>query len=326
MMWINDRIGCIEVHLPDSPLRCTNSYVIRGAERNLIIDTGFQLPECYETFQNGLKELDIDIDRTDFFLSHQHADHTGLVPSVASPHSRIYISQIDLDYLKKVISGEFHQRLKARFIVEGFPVEMAEEYVVSGVMRKRGLQTLDRRFTGLQDGARLKEYGSVLQTIHVPGHTPGQMMLYDVENQWMFTGDHILFNISPNITAWVDREDSLGDFLNSLRSCKRYPVKQAFPAHRMSGDYSARIDELILHHHRRFKELEGILHNESGLHAYDIARSMKWRVTVNGWDNLPLPQKWFAMGECLAHLDYLRRSGRIEQYEENGLKRYRNSK
>lgn len=326
IMWINERIGCIEVHLPNSPLRCTNSYLIRGKERNLIIDTGFQMPECYEAFQKGLKELDVDIDKTDFFLTHQHADHTGLVPSVASSQSRIYISQIDLDYLKKVISGEFHQRLKARFITEGFPAALAEEYVVSGVMRKRGLQALDDRFTGLQDSARLGEYGPVLQAIHVPGHTPGQMMLYDEENQYMFTGDHVLFNISPNITAWVDREDSLGDYLSSLLKSKAYPVRQAFPGHRMAGDYRSRIDELLNHHVHRFDEIRAILDAHPNLHAYDITRRMTWHVNVTGWAHVPLAQKWFAMGECLSHMDRLVKLGCVEKTMKNDIVRYKNCK
>lgn len=38
----------IEVPLPNNPLRYLNSYVVRGRDRFLVIDTGFNRPECRE--------------------------------------------------------------------------------------------------------------------------------------------------------------------------------------------------------------------------------------------------------------------------------------
>ena len=36
----------IEVPLPGTPLKSLNAYCIVGGERALLIDTGFNLPEC----------------------------------------------------------------------------------------------------------------------------------------------------------------------------------------------------------------------------------------------------------------------------------------
>jgi len=69
----------IEIPLPGSPLKALNSYVIRNTERNLIVDTGWNQKECLRTMQAGLKELGIDAGKTDFFITHLHADHFGLV-------------------------------------------------------------------------------------------------------------------------------------------------------------------------------------------------------------------------------------------------------
>ena len=40
---IEDNIYTIPVPLPNNPLRSLNSYVIKGEDRNLLIDTGFRL-------------------------------------------------------------------------------------------------------------------------------------------------------------------------------------------------------------------------------------------------------------------------------------------
>ena len=85
----------IIIPLPNSPLKDLNSYVIKGGDRNLIIDTGFNRTVCYEAMQQGLNELAIDLNRTDFMLTHMHADHTGLVERLATDSSRIFFSRID---------------------------------------------------------------------------------------------------------------------------------------------------------------------------------------------------------------------------------------
>jgi len=85
----------IVVPLPNSPLKDLNSYVIKGDDRNLIIDTGFNRSVCHEAMLKGLAELGIDLTRTDFMLTHMHADHTGLVSRLATETSKIYFSRID---------------------------------------------------------------------------------------------------------------------------------------------------------------------------------------------------------------------------------------
>ena len=41
----------IEIPLPDSPLKSLNSYVIKAADRNLIIDTGLNRKECFRAMR-----------------------------------------------------------------------------------------------------------------------------------------------------------------------------------------------------------------------------------------------------------------------------------
>ena len=78
---INDvpAIFQIYVPLPDNPLKNLNCYVLQSKNEWLIIDTGFNRPECKSALEHGMQELGIDIENTSLFLTHLHSDHTGLV-------------------------------------------------------------------------------------------------------------------------------------------------------------------------------------------------------------------------------------------------------
>ena len=47
----------LEIPLPGSPLKAVNSYVIKGRERNLIIDTGMRRRECLDAMRAGLERF-----------------------------------------------------------------------------------------------------------------------------------------------------------------------------------------------------------------------------------------------------------------------------
>ena len=69
----------IEIPLPKNPLKALNSYLIKGDGRFLIIDTGMNREECQNAMFTALEELKVDLKKTDFFITHIHADHLGLV-------------------------------------------------------------------------------------------------------------------------------------------------------------------------------------------------------------------------------------------------------
>ncbi len=65
----------LKIPLPQSPLKYLNSYIIRDTNRSMIIDTGLNRKECFEAMMAGLHKLGIQLERTDIFITHLHADH-----------------------------------------------------------------------------------------------------------------------------------------------------------------------------------------------------------------------------------------------------------
>ena len=90
----------LKIPLPESPLKYLNSYVIRDAERSLIIDTGLNRRECLEAMQAGLRQLGIDLKKADFFITHLHADHFGLVGKLATDASDVYFSRPEKELME----------------------------------------------------------------------------------------------------------------------------------------------------------------------------------------------------------------------------------
>jgi glyoxylase-like metal-dependent hydrolase (beta-lactamase superfamily II) len=234
----------------------------------------------------------------------------------------VYITEIDRTYLCKVLAGETGKGLRVRFQAEGFPEDLITLIETTSPARIQALERVDDHFYGLSDEEEIHVGIYRLRTILVPGHTPGCAMFWMEDQKTMFTGDHLLFDITPNITTWIGIEDALSNYLDSLGKSKGYPVKRALPGHREPGKYQERIEKLLAHHERRITQALEVISANPGLSAYEIAERMTWKIRARNWDAFPTVQKWFAVGECLSHLDYLRKRGKITRLMADGIYRY----
>ena len=233
------------------------------------------------------------------------------------------MSQIDLERQRRICRGEFRNQQNNRFLQEGFPESELEYAQAHNPARILALPAITSAFEEITDGDVLHVGAYRLTTISVPGHTPGNCVFWDEEHGILFSGDHILFDITPNITAWPEVEDSLGSYLDSLEKIKCLPVRQTLPGHRKTGDFHKRTDVLLQHHLDRLNEVLKIMEENPGLSAYEIAGKMTWKIRSRNWQEFPPVQKVFAVGECLAHLDYLRGRGNLFREEREGVYRYR---
>ena len=319
---IEDNIYYIHVTLPDSPLKNLNAYLIKGKNRNLLIDTGFRRPECRESLEEGLSELEVSMDDTDIFLTHLHSDHTGLASEIASDTTKVFIGAEDGQRLMHVRGNSMSEAAIQEQQQDGFSA--AELTLLPQSPSWRYASRGREDYILLNDGNVLEYGGRKLRLVCTPGHTPGHMCLWDSENKVMFLGDHVLFDITPNITTWPDFEDPLGKYVTSLVAISGYPVRIALPGHRgIGGSLSERVGSIIKHHGRRLKEMLDVLDIYPGLSAYDLAGKMSWNIrTEHGWADFPTEQRWFAVKETKAHLEYLKQRGRVKMELWDGIMLY----
>ena len=297
----------LEIPLPGNPLKAVNSYVFKSPDRNLIVDTGMNRQECLDAMMAGLSELDIDLAVTDLFITHMHADHSGLISHLATETSKVFCSQTDADIIN--LKDDWHDMLTFASR-SGFPDD--EDAIRQHPGFKYGVRKLID-FTIVADGdiINIGEYS--FRCVSTPGHTPGHLCLYDQDKKLLISGDHILGKITPNISLFANDHSPLNQYLDSLSKIYSMEIDQVLPAHRFTfTNCQGRIDQLRQHHHNRAAAILSVL-QKGPQNAFEIASQLKWDLSYKHWDQFPITQKWFATGEVIAHLKYLEGLGEVNQ-------------
>ena len=315
----------IEVRLIGSPLKTLNCYVFQSAQRNLLVDTGFNQPTCLDDLREGISELNLDMGRTDLFVTHFHSDHCGLVSQVVSPESRVYMSSTDAVFFMRPSEERqaYWAMLEKVYLREGYPPDELRMSVQQNPARNLG-DSGKVDVTCVRDGDIIHVGDRSFECILTPGHTPGHMCLFEKDTHTMVLGDSVLFDITPNITSWDSLPNSLAHYFSSLDRLRTFEVELALPAHRdnKGKTLSERIDELKAHHHERLAEVSCILSEQPGLTCYEVAQRMTWSIRAKNWQEFPAQQKWFAIGEAMAHLDYLVQDHQIICRQQHGVRYY----
>ena len=305
----------MSVPLPKSPLKATNSYVVMDAERPLVVDTAFNRPECEEAFVTLLGELGLRPDGVDYFLTHLHADHMGLAAGLAGDGARVFFNEADLPLARP--DDDYWDMMGSVYKSHGLPLRDSRVAMDKHPGRIYG-PNVDFAYTIVRDGDRLERGGYSLRCFQTTGHTPGHMCLLVEGQAVLLCGDHILGDITPNITMWIGMDDSLGHYPRSLEATAALGLKRAFTGHRsMVDDVQLRIDELKLHHSTRCDECITAL--ESGeKDAATVTPLISWDLRYEKWDDVHPVQKLFATGEAIAHLQHLEAQGVISSRESGG--------
>ena len=302
----------VEIPLPGNPLRAVNSYIIRGSEQNLIIDTGMNREECLTAMQMGLDRIGIDLKKTDFFITHMHTDHLGLVSNLVTDGSIIYFNKRDVDAI------EFFDRHRDGFMnfarKNGFPENELQTILHNHPGYKyRSRGHLPFTFLKEDDTIRIGNY--VFRCFETPGHTRGHMCLYEPNRKVFIAGDHILNKITPNIQLWSDEWNPLKEYLASLDKVYQLDIELLLPGHGpVFRNCKERINELRYHHEERLGEVLSLL-EKKGMTAFETASRMSWDIAAeyDSWDRFPALQKFFATGEAIAHLKYLEQKAIIRK-------------
>jgi N-acyl homoserine lactone hydrolase len=254
--------------------RPVNAWAVSGGDRLVLVDTGMveTTPAIDAEWPARLRPWPELGEVTAVVNTHLHFDHCGgnrLFPGVP-----IYV-----------------QRTEHEAVAE-------PDYVVQWV-HAPGL-----RYELVDGDAEILPGISVLFT---PGHSPGHVCLYDLDDRVLFAGDQLLPDISPNVGLHPQSTpDPLDDFVASLRRLVALQPALVLPAHgRPYRDAAGRAAYLEEHHRRRKDQ---ILEITSG-------REMTaWEVALEVWgERRQVYERRLALQEGLAHLQALAVEGRLEK-------------
>lgn len=295
----------IEIPLPNNPLKSLNSYIIKSKGKNLIIDTGMNREECKKVMEQSLKKLDIELEETDLFITHLHADHCGLVNYLSTKNTTIFCSEADGNIINSLNDTKKWQGMSHFISFSSFPPEELK----AALTNHPGYKYSPRKyieFSIVKEGSILEIGNYTFYCLETPGHTFGHICLYEPGEKLLISGDHLLIDITPNISAWSDRVNPLEQYLKSLDKIYKLDISIVLPGHRrIFYNYQERISELKLHHQERANEIINILKYQGPQDGYQVAAQMTWDIKYDSWNQFPPQQKWFAVGEAIAHLNYL---------------------
>lgn len=313
----NPKIYKIDIPLAGNPLKNLNCYVIKDGDESAVIDTGFRTEECRQALFDGLREIGVSPEHTKLIISHLHADHIGLAEYFDYPDTEIYMGEVEYKYFLDMKEGHIRSRIDRGYLKEGFPEDELKDAMNTNPTT---IYLPEPTFpvTTLQDGDEIRVGNTVLTALFMPGHTPGQMIFYIKDKKIMFLADHLLFDITPNITEWPEMWNPLSQYMHNLEKMLRYDITLALPAHRGMADKTMeeRVAEILTHHIIRLNQIEEYLKKHPKSSGYEIAGHLTWSMRGKKWKDAPNRQKWFAVGETLAHILYLMEEGRVRRIEE----------
>lgn len=309
------RVGRIPTPTP-FPVGDVNAYLLfppEGEEELTLIDTGVRTEEAFDALRGALEAFGAPLEKiARILVTHAHADHFGQAARLrALSGAAVYASAVEAELMRTSFSptAQRDPRALAFFRAWGVPEALLEGSEGTGRLALSIQEPVEVAGT-LEDGDRIELPGRSLEVLSTPGHCEGHLVFYDRERRTLFSGDHLLPEISPVPLLHIPkaegeaRRPSLVRFLRSLEKVEALEIDVAFPAHGdVIRDPRAVIAGYRRHHERRKRRVAGLL-AERPRTPFEVAAELFPRRYAS--------QLFLVLSEAIGHLDVLVEEGAAE--------------
>jgi glyoxylase-like metal-dependent hydrolase (beta-lactamase superfamily II) len=256
-------------------------------------------------------------------VTHLHPDHAGnagwLTTKFQAP---LWMSQADYIMAhawRDQAAGYSIDRLMAHLEHNGLTDERHAVLATRGNGYVRGVPEFPHAYRRIMEGDEIAIGGRTWRVIMGYGHAPEHASLYGTALGVLISGDMLLPRISTNIS--VQQVDPDGNPLAMFLASLQHLVAQTpadtlvLPSHGLPfRGMRERVAQLEEHHRLRLGELEDAC--DAPKSAADVIGTLFRR-------QLDAHQMFFAMGEALAHLNYLMHAGvLIRSIDADGIARF----
>jgi len=295
-----------------------NLWLLEDGDGWTIVDCGFATDEARSCWEN-IFALHLDskpVKRV--IVTHFHPDHIGLCHWLCEKHQltpwMTKAEFLQAHAVRKRVAGTEAECLRTLMTLHGLDAERMKWIDLRDNLYDQGVPQLPRAHRCIRDNEDIAIGAYTWRVIVGHGHAPEHASLYCDKLGVFIAGDMLLPRISTNVSVWPTEPeaDPVGDFLASLT---RYTALDAntlvLPSHGLPfRGMHARIAALHEHHRSRLERLT--LACVSPQCTADILPVLFDRK----FDDHHL---LFAMGEGVAHLNYLMHRGILRRMtDDNG--------
>lgn len=314
---VADGVVWIRMAMP-LELNHINLWMIREGNGWAAVDTGFPHESTAQSWETILESHKL----TRLICTHHHPDHMGLAQWLTDRAGvRLWASHGEWAYGRQLMvdDGEVGRAAFDDFYA---PMDLGKKSAILDHWRhnpyRQIVRSIPPQFRRLVDGQTLT-IGDHDWTVMVGrGHAPEHCCLYCPELNVLIAGDQVLPRITPNVSVWFhDPEcDPLRLFLDSLDQFLELPEdtlvlpSHGYPFRGLHG----RVDEIRRHHD---EQLDVVRQTCAGSATVNDVLT-----ALYGAELVSYPF-FFAIGETVAHLNYLLGRGElILARDGQGIDRY----
>ena len=305
------KIFKIELPIP-FPLQTINVYFIDDSPRTLV-DVGIKTDASYEILEKGLEAIGYgshSIER--ILITHGHIDHYGQAKKLSLlSGAPIYIHSKEYGRIRTFIHSLGF--IKSFLLRNGAPEVFVNEAIRYMESAQGMADSLDEAFF-LEDGDSIPFKSMTWKTIHCPGHSPGLICFHWPEEKILFTGDHLLKEITPNPILNVSeyrppfRYPSLKDYLTSLEKIERLDLSLLLPGHGEEiHEVRGLIQKIFTHHKERMGRI---------LLSLSKGEKTPFEIATDLFPDVPPFEIFLGISEAVGHLEILKEKGMVKVKEK----------
>jgi len=315
----------LRVAIPVSPLAYVNAYLVKGDKGHLLVDTGWNSDDSFDSLKKQLVEIGVKReDISQIVVTHVHPDHYGLAGGLRQlSRGTLALHHLEKGFIESryVNPDKLLKQIADYLSANGTPADELS-YLPTASMKLKKFVIPSSPDINLRGGEIIASGDFRFQVIWTPGHSRGHISLYEPKQKILLSGDHILPHITPNISCHPQSSaNPLGDYLASLDEIRKLDIALVLPGHEHTfSNTNQRIDEIIRHHRQRNTQILKSIKDEPKT-AYQIATSVIWKQDDGGliWNRLSPWDKRMAITETLAHLEAMRHQRKVSKSVRDGV-------
>jgi glyoxylase-like metal-dependent hydrolase (beta-lactamase superfamily II) len=300
-----------------------NLWLVEDGAGWTIVDTGYATAATMAAWERIFARHLGGRPVTRIIVTHFHPDHIGLAQWLAERwRVRLWITEKEWLYARVIsqdaddLARVYHDFARRA----GLDPAASEAFGRHEASYRRGVPAVPAAFHRLADGGAIDIGGRQWRVIVGEGHAPEHACLYCAAAGVLIAGDQVLPRISPNISVppYEPEGDPLARYLASLQRLRAAvpPETLVLPSHDLPFfGLHVRLDALAAHHRARCAAI---------LEACERPQSAAALLPLLFRRPLDRHQTAFALGEALAHLQYLAGAGALERSTgADGVERFR---